>query len=69
MKIYKKYSHAFLSSVLLLIILFSSCVEHQDQTSNPNANITDNSLNIISYCAKEKTKENRILFNYPQFKE
>ena len=69
MKICKNYSLAFLTSGLLLLILFFGCAEYQNQTSNPNTNITDNTENIISYCAKEKSKENRVFFNYPQFKE
>ena len=30
--------------------------------------MADNAV-VITYCAKEKTKENRVYFNYPQFQE
>ena len=68
MKIFKKPLFASTLSILLAFTLLSSCSERQAQT-NDSAESTIANTDIVSYCAKEKSKENRIFFNYPQFKE
>ena len=52
--------------VFVVIVLFSGCGRQYDHEENPNGSriVT---TNIISHCAKEKSEENRIFFNYPQF--
>ena len=80
MKSSRNHSFAILISVLLVFILFSGCTKNQKKKENSEENtISISSIisgestidisDIISYCAKEKSEENRIYFNYPQFKE
>ena len=59
---------SFILIIILVLPQFSGCAEYQDQTNDPSESITDN-ITLISYCAKEKTEENRIFFNYPQFQD
>ena len=75
MKISKKLFLFALISVLIVLVLLSGCAEYQVSNEGATDNISLNapskiiSDNIVSYCAKEKSEENRIYFNYPQFKE
>jgi len=52
-------------NILLVIALLSGCAEDQSKTNYSNESTND----FVSFCAKEKSEENRIFFNYPQFKE
>jgi len=63
-----KLLFTFLSILLLAFTPLSGCAGYQSKANDPNENIIDTDY-IISYCAKEKSNENRIFFNYPQFNE
>ena len=81
---YKKTSFfSLLIYILLLSMLLSGCADNGSQintpsetqtdngsqTSDPRESQIDNVKNFISYCAKEKSEENRIFLTYPQFEE
>ena len=68
MKVFKKQLFVSILSALLVLTLFSGCAEYQGQT-NDSTERTDDNIDIVSYCAKDKSEENRIFFNYPKFKE
>ena len=55
--------------IFLILTLLSGCIENKKIKDDSNTGMIDNRANLISYCAKEKTQENRIYFNYPQFME
>ena len=65
----KSLFFSLLIYVLLLSMLLSGCVDNESEINSPSEMPTDNAENFISYCAKEKSEENRIFFNYPQFEE
>ena len=67
MERYKKLLLISMPGIVVLSILLSGCLEYQGKTNAPREN--ELSDNIVSYCAKEKSKENRIYYNYPQFNE
>ena len=68
MIISKKNFITSLLGVVLFLVLFFGCAEYQNQINDSSDSKADN-VSIISYCAKEKSEENRIFFSYPQFKE
>lgn len=56
---------------ILLALIFSlgnynQCIKKYDFKNKQNIITNNFKSNYISYCAKEKTIENRIYFNYPQ---
>ena len=67
--------------VLLICSLLLGCAKNQSMQNNSSKSITVQTIedgfnstmidnkNFISYCAKEKSKENQIYFNYPLFNE
>ncbi|SEW32739.1 hypothetical protein [[Clostridium] fimetarium] len=85
MNCFKKHPYRrTLTIILLAVLLLSGCKENQPNnlsesipnTSNsesiPNTSNSEsipNTSNFFSYSAKEKSAENHIFFNYPQFKE
>lgn len=82
MKSFNKYFIFITSAIILSLCLLSGCTENSikdsdkdipektDIVQEKSSNITTSEkTDIVSYCAKEKTEENRIYFNYPQFKE
>lgn len=81
----KKCSNLKLVIIIILVCSFvSGCSENQKKSSNTiettfieesqkqsdsNTETKSENSNIISFCAKEKSTEKRIYFNYPQLKE
>ena len=58
---------------LVALLFLSSCsnaavYDEKLNQSNESVAIMSNDLSFISFCAKEKSEQNRIYFNYPQLK-
>jgi len=69
MKYYRKHLWFKFSVIItLIILLLSGCVVNNKQDSSLGTTESSGS-DFISYCAKEETADNRVYFNYPQFKE
>lgn len=61
-----------LAIILIAGLLLNGCKENKQNNlseSTSNASSSLNTYDFDSYCAKEKSDENQIFFNYPQLKE
>ena len=61
---------SFMMSIFLMITVSFGCADNmiirEDDSDKSVININEN---VLSFCAKEETKENRIYFKYPQLQE